>query len=171
MPDEGIDTGLLRDRWLPGVFALALAWTLFWLGVWLLGHQIDALNPAPEGTRLHDAFENSVPPLVAIVLAGAGTTLGIRSWPGFLRITGEVSLSRILVSLLLAAPLVALALLIVLGAVGLALDPPPWKTDNPQYIPAVFWVAPLGAIVLAPVATVVAAWWWAIRRGTDRREA
>jgi hypothetical protein len=171
MPDEGIDASRLRDRWLQGLFALALAWTLFWLGIWLFGEQIDVLNPVPEGNRLHNVFEDYIPPLVVIVLAGAVTTLGVRFWPGFFRVPRQVASSRVLVSLLLAAPIVAIALLIVLVAAGMALEPPPWNSDNPQYIPAVFWVAPLGTIVLTPVATVVAAWWWAIWRGTARHEA
>jgi hypothetical protein len=41
----------------------------------------------------------------------------------------------------------------------MVLEPPSWKPDNPQYFPAAFWYAPLGTIVLTPVATVVAAWW------------
>lgn len=45
MPDEGIDAGRLRDRWLQGLFALALAWALFWLGIWLLGEQFEVPNP------------------------------------------------------------------------------------------------------------------------------
>lgn len=171
MPDEGIGASRRRDRWLQGLFALALAWTLFWLGIWLFGEQIGVMNPVPEGNLLHNVFEEYLPPLVVIVLAGAVTTLGVRFWPGFFRVPRQVASSRVLVSLLLAAPIVAIALLIVLVAVGMALEPPPWKSDNPQYIPAVFWVAPLGTIVLTPVATVVAAWWWAIWRGTARHEA
>lgn len=165
------DAGRLRDRWLQGLFALALAWALFWLGIWLFGEQFEVPSPVPEGNRLHDVFEEYSPPLVAIVLAGALTTLGIRSWPGIFRLPRQVASSRVLVSLLLSAPIVAIALLIVASTVCMVLEPPPWKSDNPQYFPAVFWYAPLGTIVLTPVATVVAAWWWAVRRRAERREA
>jgi len=171
MTDEGMAARRLRDRCLQGLFALALAWTLFWLGIGLFGQQIEGLNPVPEGNRLHDVLEEYIPPLVVIVLAGAVTTLVIRFWPGFLRVPSRVASSRVLVSLLLAVPIVAIALLIVLSAVGLALEPPPWKSDNPQYIPVVFWVVPLGTIVLTPVATLVAAWWWVVRRHAGGHEA
>jgi hypothetical protein len=171
MPDEGADASRLRGRWLQGLFALALAWALFWLGIWLLGEQFEVPNPLPEGNRLHDVFEEYIPPLVAIVLAGAVTTLVIRFWPGFLLVPKQVASSRVLVSLLLVASIVAIALLIIVSAVCMVLEPPPWKSDNPQYFPAVFWYAPLWTIVLTPVATVVAAWWWVVQRWMQRREA
>lgn len=171
MPDEGANGRRLRDRWLQGLFALALAWALFWLGIWLLGEQLEVPNPVPEGNRLHDVFEEYIPPLVAIVVAGAVTILGMRLWPDSFRVPNQVASSRVLVSLLLAAPIVALALLILVSAVCIVLEPPPWKSDNPQYFPAVFWYAPLWTIVLTPVATIVAAWWWVVRRLMQRRAA
>jgi len=171
MPDAGADADRLRGRWLQGLFALALAWALFWLGIWVLGEQFEVPNPVPEGNPLHDVFEEYIPPLVAIVLAGAVTSLGIRFWPGFFRVPKQMASSRVLVSLVLAAPIVAIALLILVSAVCMVLEPPPWKFDNPQYFPALFWYAPLWTMVLTPVATVVAAWWWAVQRRTETREA
>ena len=171
MMDEGIDAGRPRDRWLQGLFALALAWAFFWLGIWLLGEQFEVPDTVPEGNRLHDIFEEYIPPFVATMLAGAVTTLGIRFWPGFFHVPGRVASSRVLVSLLLAMPIVAIILLIVVSAVCMALEPPPWKSDNPQYFPAVLWYAPLGTIALTPVASVVAAWWWVVRRRAEGRGA
>jgi hypothetical protein len=169
MPDDGAGASRLRGRWLQGLFAPALAWAIFWFGFLLLGEQFEVLNPVSEGNPLHNAFEEFIPPLVAIAPAGAITALVIRFWPGFLRFPKQAALSRVLVSFLLAAPIVAIAVLIIASAVCMMLEPPPWKSDNPQYFPAVFWYAPLFTIALTPVTTVVAAWWWAVRRKTGRR--
>jgi hypothetical protein len=161
MPD-GRDRALRRGA--QGLFALALAWTFYWLAAWLVGREFDLLNPAPVGSRLRDLFAAWVPVVVATAVAIGATLLAARRWPGFLRVPEKVALPRVLVTLAVALPVVAIGLLVLLGIVGLALDPPPWPTDNPQYIPLVFWLAPLGTIVLAPLATVGAAWWWLRRR-------
>lgn len=72
----------LRQRWLQALFALALAWVVFWVGVALSG-QMEVPNPAPEGHWLHGAIEDFAPPLLAVALAGVATALVIRRWPCF----------------------------------------------------------------------------------------
>jgi hypothetical protein len=170
MQDDERDGTRLRDRLLRGLFALALAWTLLSSGIWILGEQFGVPNPAPEGTWLHIAIEDALPPLVAIGLAGVITTLVIRFLPGFLHFPQQVTSSRILLAFTLAAPLVALFLLISVSTLFVALEPPPWRSDNPQYFPAVFWYAPLLTTALTPVGTVIAAWWWVLRREKRRLE-
>jgi hypothetical protein len=152
------------------LFALALAWALLWLGFWVFGEQLEALNPLAEGYRLHALSEEYLPPLVFVLLAGVVTAIVVRFWPGFLRLPLSVTPLRVLLTLLLAVPIVALALVVALIAVSLAIEPPPWESDNLQYVPLVFWVAPLGTMALTPIISLVVAWWWIIQHSDANQQ-
>ena len=159
----------LRERWLQLLFTLALAWTLFWFGV-LHPLPIEAFNPVPEGHWLHRVIEAIFYPIIAFALASMVIIPVIRFWPGFLHVPMDTPLSRILIALVVATPTTSVTLLSILIAIGLAVDPPPWNGANLQYIPAVFYLAPLGTLLIAPAAIIGTAWWWSIarRRKLDR---
>ena len=171
MPTWKTNAGRLRERWLQAMFLLTLAWALFWfISLWY-PELIKALNPSPEGHWTHLWIEDLVLLLVTATVAGVSAAIVFRFWPGFLRVPRQATSLRVLISLIFAAPITGIALFFVLGAVSLALDPPWLIRDNPQYIPAVFWIAPLGTIMFTPVASVVGSWLWAVRRNKGSCQA
>ncbi|MDP2810693.1 MAG: hypothetical protein Q8O34_11145 [Rhodocyclaceae bacterium] len=147
----------LRAHGLRLLFVLPLAGeSLPLLGLWL-----EAWPPtgiAPEGHWLHGLLEDALPLAVTLLLAISGLVFLRRAAPGFLHLPSTVPLSFVLLRLLFHAPLVYLGLLAGFIAVGLALEPPPWDSSNPQYIPIVFFIAAIGPFALLPAVTAVTVW-------------
>lgn len=153
----------LRAHGLRVLFALSLAFE----GVPLLGLWMEAdfpANPFPEGQWLHDLFETGLPFAAALALA-AGMDAALRRFaPGFLRVPETAPLPFVLWRLLFHAPIVYLGLLIAFIALGLALEPPPWDSSNPQHIPIVFFLAPIMPLAFLLPVTAVTVWLAARRR-------
>jgi len=149
---------------LQGLFVLALAWT--GLGTAFLLPERWSKGPVfgAEGEAIHRFVEDFFPPLVALVVAGIVALVLFRLVPRFLRVPEASSVGRVVFRLLVAVPVVFVALLVFFIALGLVLDPPPWDSENPQYIPQVFFLATFGPAWLAPLATVIAAGIWTRRK-------
>ena len=153
-----------RDYALRVVFTLALAWALLSLGMMLFGERAGILNPVQEGSRLHTVVEDWAPGLVAVVAATILAAFLVRFEPRFLSVPAQVTSLRLCVSLLVTTAIVGVALLLVLIAVAVILDPLRPHPENVQYIPIVFWLPPLATAALTPAASVVIAWGWTVRK-------
>lgn len=153
----------VRERVLCVLFALSLAWTLLSLEMVYFGEGIGRPDPAQEGSLLHTLVEYS-PGFVAVAIAGILTSFLIRLIPGFLNVPRHVTSLRLWCTLLVAFPIVGLGLLLVLIVVTAIMDPPGPHPENVQYIPPVFWFPALVGAVMTPVASVLSAWWWTVRK-------
>ena len=63
-----------------------------------------------------------------------------------------------IVAIAMAAGFVGVVLLVLLIAGGLALDPPGPNPEDPQHIPALFWLAPWAMAALTPIGGILVAW-------------
>lgn len=171
-PDESTVTtrrisGGARDNALRVLFTLALAWASL-AGMMTLDERVwtlvNALNPASEGSSLHRVLEDWFPVFVAIVAASIFTALVVRLKPQFLSVPRQVTSLRLWVTLIVTTAIVGVALLVFLVAVTVILDPPGPHPENVQYISLVFWLPPLVVAVITPVASILIAWGWTIRR-------
>ncbi|NNK84541.1 MAG: hypothetical protein HKO91_03185, partial [Desulfobacterales bacterium] len=92
----------------------------------------------PEGKEFHDLIEILLIP-AALVVSILFSVILYRFWPAFLRVDGKVTVWFIVKKLLVNTLLVFILLTVVTALVSLFIDPPPWKSDNPQYIPIIFF--------------------------------
>lgn len=154
-----------RDRVLTFLFTLALAWALLVLAPILLGQHVVTFNPFPERHPLYGPTEDLLLPLAATCLASALALLIVRLAPRFPVTPESVSSIRLTLTLLGVTALVGIVLLMVLVGVSLVVDPPGPNPENPQHIPAMFWLAPMLTAGLTPLGGLLAGWWWTRRRG------
>jgi hypothetical protein len=156
------DDHFRATRWLQVLLSFAILWAVIplplGLGDWIVARF------TPEGHRLHGAMELVAGPLVVAICAVLLTALVRRFARGLLRLPDSVPPRRIFFRVALCLPLALLATFILFVGVSLILEPPPWKSDDVQHVPIVFFLATIGPILLTPVVAVVAAWWWLRRR-------
>jgi NADH:ubiquinone oxidoreductase subunit 6 (subunit J) len=114
-------------------------------------------NVIPEGKWFHDLIEILLIP-AALVVSMLFSVMLYRFWPTFLRVEGKVTLWFIVKKLLVNTLLVFVVLTVVTVLVSLFADPPPWKSDNPQYIPIVFFTIVFYPPLLTPTFVLIAMW-------------
>ena len=132
-------------------FPLTLPWIpLFWAAESLSRN-------FPEGSSLHNVIE------IFLVLGGLGVSIFLslviyRLLPEFLRIPKKVSLKIWLYTFITRSVIVYLGLLFLTFILFLVVDPPPWNSENPQYIPVVFFAIVFYPPLLAPPITIIVIW-------------
>ncbi|MBT8358712.1 MAG: hypothetical protein KJO61_13200 [Deltaproteobacteria bacterium] len=114
-------------------------------------------NVIPEGKWFHDLIEIFLIP-AALVVSMLFSVMLYRLWPAFLRVEGKVTVWFIVKKLLVNSLLVFIVLTVVTVLVSLFADPPPWKSDNPQYIPIVFFTVVFYPPLLTPMFVLIAMW-------------
>ena len=139
------------------LFPLTLPWVPLFLSA-------DSLFKAmPEGTLLHGLLEHLLVP-GALALCILLSILLYRTWPGFLRIPQKVPLGFLITRTLINLVLVYVILTVVTLAASLLLDPPPWQSENPQYIPLVFFAVVFYPPTLTPPLAIIAIWRSIVKR-------
>ncbi|HHD64412.1 MAG TPA: hypothetical protein ENK96_08650 [Desulfobulbaceae bacterium] len=133
------------------LFPLTLPWVPLFLSADFF------YNAVPEGRWLHSIIEDFLVPafLVASIIF---SILLYRLWPGFLRVQGRVSVWFIFTRIIVNTFLVYIILTVVTVLVSLLIDPPPWKSDNPQYIPMVFFTVFFYPPLFTPLFALIAIW-------------
>ncbi len=111
----------------------------------------------PEGTLLHGLLEHLMVP-GALALCILLSILLYRIWPAFLRIPQKVPIGFLLTRTLINLVLVYVILTVVTLVASLLLDPPPWQSENPQYIPLVFFAVVFFPPTLTPTLAIIAIW-------------
>jgi len=114
-------------------------------------------NVIPEGKWFHDLIEILLIP-AALVVSMLFSVMLYRLWPAFLRVDGKVTIWFIVKKLLVNTLLVFVVLTVITVLVSLFVDPPPWKSDNPQYIPIVFFAIVFYPPLLTPMFVLIAMW-------------
>ena len=129
--------------------------TLPWIPLFLFAN--DIYNAVPEGHRYHTLIENLLVPaflsfsvLLSIVLYRFG--------PGFLRVPGRVPVSFWVLRVIIHPLVIYILLTILTLFVSLLLDPPPWNSNNPQYIPLVFFAVVFYPPLLTPIVAFITIW-------------
>lgn len=150
----------VRDNALRILFPLTLPWVPLFLSVDYF------YKVMPEGSRLHNLIEYL---LVAGFLVASifFSILLYRLWPGFLRVSGGVSIWFVVTKIIVNTVFVYIALTVVTVLVSLVIDRPPWKSDNLQYIPYVFFAIVFYPPLLTPVFAVMAVWRSIVRKTRD----
>jgi hypothetical protein len=142
------------------LFALGVAWGVWWLG---LGAAVWEVGKSEAQRRLLDAL---ILPFT-VVIGLASTWLAVRRWPAFLVIPPAVSAPRVFGSIVLHFPIVFVLLAVLFGGAE-------WihlrRTGDPthsQYGLSVLWVVVTYPASLAPVVVALTSWWW-FRRAAAR---
>jgi hypothetical protein len=145
---------------LQGLFPLTLPWIPLFL---FADHFYDA---APEGSRWHHVIEILLVP--AFLFGGVLLSLLLyRLWPGFLRVPGRVPIWFLVTRILANTLIVYVVLTLLTVFVSLLIDPPPWKSDNLQYIPLVFFAVVFYPPLLTPIIALIAIWRSIIRKAGE----
>ena len=162
-----MNTATFRDSlaWV-GYNALRLLFpmTLPWVPLFLSADYL--FKAMPEGTPLHGFLEHLLVP-GGLALSVLFSMLLYRIWPGFLRISQKVPLGFLITRTLLNLVLVYVILTVVTLVVSLLLDPPPWQSENPQYIPLVFFAVVFYPPMLTPTLTIIAIWRSIVKRTAE----
>ena len=151
-----------RVAWL-GYNALRLLFplTLPWVPLFLSADPL--FRAMPEGTLLHDLLEHLLVP-GALALSILVAILMYRIWPGFLRIDQKVPIGFLISRTMINLILVYAVLTAVTLVLSLLLDPPPWQSENPQYIPLVFFAVVFYPPTLTPPLAIIAIWRSIVKR-------
>jgi hypothetical protein len=152
----------MTTRWLQVLFALAVVWAVIPLPLGL--SDLIVARFTPEGHPLHQVFEAALGPVVIALVTVVVAVLIRRCARGFLRLPDHVTLPAVLIRVVLFLPVALVAWFVVFAAISLILEPPPWKSDNPQHVPIIFFLGTLGPMLLTPLGAVILAWWWVRRR-------
>lgn len=143
---------------------LLFPFTLPWIPLFLFAN--DIYNAVPEGHRYHTWIENLLVPafltfsvLLSIIL--------YRFWPSFLRVPGRIPARVWVIRILVHPPLIYILLTILTLPVSLLLDPPPWNSNNPQYIPLVFFAVVFYPPLLTPMVTLITIWRAILRKNEE----
>ena len=138
--------------------------TLPWVPLFLFAN--DFYNAMPEGSKFHNLIENLLVPAFLIVSVLLSILL-YRLWPSFLRVPGRVSVRFLLIRIIVNTLLVYVALTIITILVSLLLDPPPWKSNNLQYIPLVFFAVVFYPPLLTPKVSLITIWRSILRKAEE----
>lgn len=151
----------MATRWLQVMFSLALVWALVPFPLIVSEWAAGRLRPSPYASRggLNELLEAAVIAIAAVIVMA----LLRRFAPRFLHVPEDTAPRTVVTRFLLMVPPALVACFLFFAAISLVLEPPPWKSDNPQHVPVIFFLATLGPLLLTPTAAVIAAWWW-IRR-------
>ncbi len=139
------------------LFPLTLPWVPLFLSA---DHLFKAM---PEGSLFHGFLEHLLIP-GALALSILFSLLLYRIWPGFLRIAQKVPFGFLITRTLINLILVYVILTVLTVAVSLLLDPPPWQSENPQYIPLVFFAVVFFPPTLTPTLAIIAIWRSIVKR-------
>jgi hypothetical protein len=168
---DKIENRSTREHAFLALFTLSLSWAFLQAGALLvLSAGGGEMNLGQEGSLVRKAAEDWGPPAVAAAAAGIVTIFLVRFAPRFLRIPARVTSLRLMGSLVLSAAVVAVILMAVPMAVTTIIDPPGPRADA-QHIPMGFWIAPWATLALTPVASILIAWWWVVRKSRSRPRA
>lgn len=152
----------LREHVLQMLFSLSLVWAVYPL-LLMPVDLIVSLIPLHEGHVLHIWAEHLSFVMAVMIVSIALIVLIIYLAPDFLHVTSEMRVFLPLVSLIVSVPFVYAALLAFFVVVGIVMEPPPWSSDNPQYIPVVFYTAGIGPYLMTPSASIIAGGAWSKR--------
>lgn len=152
----------MREHWLQIVFALTLTWAVFPL-LTLPMDWVVRLSRLNEGDILHIWVEHLTFGIVVLIMSFSTIAIILHIAPDFLRVSSKMKVSWLLLSLLVSVPLVFITVLAIFIALGIFVEPPPWPSDNPQYIPIVFYLAGIGPYLITPAASIIAGWMWTRR--------
>lgn len=136
-------------------FRLLFPLTLPWIPLFLFAN--DLYSIVPDENRFHHVFENLLIPL-SLLLSVFLSWLLYRGWPAFLLIPKKVSLRFLVTQVIFKTLFVYIFLTAITIVFSILLDPPPWKTDNLQYIPLVFFAVIFYPVLLTPPVAIVAIW-------------
>ncbi len=151
IPIAKISFEWLRENILKLSFPLTLPWIpLFWVADFLY-------RKFPEGNSLHNFIE------ILLVPGGLGISIFLslviyRLLPEFLSISQKVPLKLWLYALISRSVIVYLGLLLLTFILSLVVDPPPWNSENPQYIPLVFFTIVFYPPLLTPPIAIIVIW-------------
>ena len=148
---------LAKQLALQAIFPFTLPWfPLFFV-------YNDLIHAFPEGSLLHNISEKF--PVPFSLAASILLCLPLYRWqPDLLKIPATVSFPFLLVRGVVNTPLMYVAITIAVALISLLLDPPPWKSDNLQYIPLVFFTVFFYPPVLTPALAVVSIWSSALQK-------
>lgn len=136
-------------------FRILFPFTLPWIPLFYFAEYLYGL--APEGSVLHNLFESLIVPGALVVSALFSIAL-YRLWPSFLRVKGKVPVWFAVKKIVINTLLVFIALTVLTVLISLLIDPPPWESDNPQYIPMVFFAVVFFPPLLTPIFALIAIW-------------
>jgi len=147
----------IKRHALQALFPLTLPWVplFFFAG--------DLYGAAPEGSLWHYLIENFlIPGVLAASILISLILYHIR--PDFLRIPANVSVRFLVSRIIIHFLLVYLVLTVLVLFFSLLIDPPPWDSKSPQYIPLVFFAVIFYPPLLTPVIAIISIWKSACRK-------
>ena len=153
-------TALIKQHILQVLFPL----TLPWFPLLLFANELT--KALSEGNMLHNLSENL---LISLSLAGSGfLCLILYRWrPGFLKVPKTVSFLFLLTRSIINTLGMYVVVTIIVALITLLLDPPPWKSDNVQYIPLIFFAIVFYPPVLTPSLAVISVWRSTVRQAKE----
>ena len=151
---------LIKQHILQAIFPL----TLPWFPLLLFANELT--KALSEGGVLHNFSENL---LISFSLAGSAfLCLILYRWrPGFLKIPKTVSFLFLLTRSIINTLGMYIIVTIIVALISLLLDPPPWKSDNVQYIPLIFFAIIFYPPVLTPSLAVISVWRSTLRKAKE----
>ncbi|MDH4038588.1 MAG: hypothetical protein OEX18_13435 [Candidatus Krumholzibacteria bacterium] len=152
----------MPTRWLRILFALAVVWAVIPFPLGFADWIVERF--APEGHPLHHILELALGPAIVAAAAVLVAALVRRFAHSFLRLPDSVTLRSLLYHVLAFLPVACMVWFVVFSIISIIIEPPPWKSDNVQYVPIIFFLATSGPLMLTPLGAVVTAWWWLRRR-------